>query len=144
MWTICSPENPAHAAVAGTACPRDLQGIDAAAAKDMPGVITVLTGGDPEAAGALGRCNPAEQVNVYSGDPLGFQRNTCCARDRVGYAGEPVALVIAESRSEALDAAEAVAVDYALLPAVVTIQDALDKGDPSVSVWNGWSETGAP
>ena len=46
------------------------------------------------------------------------------------YGGEPVALVIAESRSEALDAAEAVSVDYAPLPAVVTIQDALDSGDP--------------
>ena len=113
------PENLAHAAVVRAPhAHADLQGIDAAAAKDMPGVITVLTGGDLEAAG-IGPMQPYEQVNVYSGDPFRFPTQYPLARDRVRYAGEPVALVIAESRSEALDAAEAVAVDTktgAILP----------------------------
>ena len=124
------PENLAHAAVVRAShAHADLQGMDTAAAKDMPGVIAVLTGSDLEAAG-IGPMQPYEQVNVYSGDPFRFPTQHPLARDRVRYAGEPVALVIAESRSEALDAAEAVSVDYAPLPAVVTIQDALDSGVP--------------
>ena len=88
------PENLAHAAVVRAShAHADLQGMDAAAAKDMPGVIAVLTGSDLEAAG-IGPMQPYEQVNVYSGDPFRFPTQHPLARDRVRYAGEPVALVV--------------------------------------------------
>ena len=97
------PENLAHAAfVRAPHAHADLQGRDTAAAKDMPGVITVLTGSDLEASG-IGPMQPYEKVNVYSGDPFQFPTQHPLARDRVRYAGEPVALVIAESGSEARD-----------------------------------------
>ena len=57
------PENLAHAAVVRAShAHADLQGMDTAAAKDMPGVIAVLTGSDLEAAG-IGPMQPYEQVN---------------------------------------------------------------------------------
>ena len=52
------------------------------------------------------------------------------AVDRARYAGEPVAVVAAESRYLAEDAAELVAVDYEPLDAVVTVEDALDPTKP--------------
>ncbi len=55
------------------------------------------------------------------------------AGERVRFVGEAVALVVAESRAAALDAAEAVAVDYGALPAVATVADALAPG--AAPVW---------
>ena len=97
------PENLAHAAIVRAPhAHTDLQGMDTAAAKDMPGVIAVMTGSDLEAAG-IGPMQPYEKVNVFSGDRFQFPTQHPLARDRMRYAVEPVALVIAESRSEARD-----------------------------------------
>ena len=97
------PENLAHAAIVRAQhAHADLQGMDTAAAKDIPGVIAAMTGSDLEAAGD-GPMQPYEKVNVYSGDPFQFPTQHPLARDRVRLAGEPVALVIAEFRSEARD-----------------------------------------
>ncbi|MFX7094751.1 xanthine dehydrogenase family protein molybdopterin-binding subunit, partial [Acinetobacter baumannii] len=54
------------------------------------------------------------------------------AADRVRYAGQPVAFVVAESLVDARDAAEAIMVDYADLPAVGTMPAALADGAPLV------------
>ena len=54
------------------------------------------------------------------------------ARDIVRYVGEPVAFVVAESADAARDAAEAVVVDYAPLPPVVSIADAVLPDAPSI------------
>jgi carbon-monoxide dehydrogenase large subunit len=54
------------------------------------------------------------------------------AVDRVRHVGDPVAVVIAESLGEARDAAEAIAVDYTVEPAVVDVVDALKPGAPQV------------
>ena len=54
------------------------------------------------------------------------------AVDKVRHAGEGVALIVAETRAAALDAAELVHVDYELLPAVVDVAGALAPGAPAI------------
>lgn len=90
-----------------------LRGIDAAAARALPGVAAVLTYADIAAHAA--------PIPVRTGPLAGTERflQRPLASDRVRYVGEPVALVVARDRYAAEDAAELVAVDYAPLPAVV-------------------------
>ena len=123
------PDNLAHAVIVRSAHTNaELRKVHASTAKIMPGVIAVLTGDDLDGAG-IGPLEPYEKVNVYSGEPFRFPTQYPLARDQVRYAGEPVALVIATTQAEALDAAEAILVDYTPQPAVVTIRDAVDSGD---------------
>jgi len=93
--------------------------IDAAAALRMPGVLAVLTFAD---LGELGSPIPIRLA------PLpGFERylQWPLASDRVRYVGEPLALVVAEHRHAAEDAAERVSVDYEPLEAVVDPHEAV-------------------
>ncbi len=55
------------------------------------------------------------------------------ADGRVRYAGEPVALIVADTRNQALDAAEAVAVDYMPLPALTTLAAARAPDAPQLA-----------
>jgi len=89
-----------------------ITGIDASAAAGMPGVVAVLTAADLPA--------PPE-----GGDPTA---EPLLAADRVRYVGEPVALVLTEGRYQGEDAAELVSVDYDVLPAVPSIEEALTGG----------------
>ena len=105
--------------------------IDASAALQMPGVIAVLTGEDVAAAGH----KPMPAAAPMKGRNGAEQKATprySLARGRVRYVGEPVALVVAESAAQAQDAAEAIAVEYAELPVVVTAEAALGAGAPQL------------
>jgi carbon-monoxide dehydrogenase large subunit len=105
--------------------------IDAGAAAKMPGVIAVLTGADVAAAGH----KPMPAAAPMKGRGGAEQKATprySLARDRVRYVGEPVALVVAESAAQAQDAAEAIAIEYEELPAVVTAEEALAAGAPQL------------
>ena len=88
-----------------------VRGLDASAARSVPGVEAVL--GAAELGDALRpipvRLVPDERLLRYLQLPL--------ATDRVRYVGEPVALVVARSRAVAEDAAERVEVDLEPLPA---------------------------
>ena len=92
------------------------------------GVIAVFTGDDldlkslPAALPAKGR-GGTELINP--GRPA-------LAKGRVRFAGDAVALIVAESAVAAQDAAELIAVEYRDLPAVVTTRDALAAGAPLV------------
>ena len=122
-------ENMVHAVVLRSPHSHaNVKSIDASAAKAASGVLAVLTGADLDAAG-IGPLQPYEQVNVYSDEPFSFPTQYPLAKERVRYAGEPVALVIAESRAVGLDAAELIDVDYAPLPALIDIEAALNSGD---------------
>ncbi len=55
------------------------------------------------------------------------------AEDTVRYAGEPIALVVAETRNQALDAAERIVIEFEPLPAVTRARDALEPGAPELS-----------
>ena len=109
----------------------EIRGIDATAAQSAPGVLAVYTGADVAAA-KLG--NVPSLPRLY--DPDGSRRaeilgtrniippRPLLAADRVRHVGDPVAMVVAESRLAALDAADLIAVDYAPLPAAIGTADA--------------------
>lgn len=93
-----------------------LLGIDASAALELPGVVKVITFADiaPWAKPIPQRTCPLPGMENFLQRPL--------AEDTVRYVGEPVAMVIAENRYIAEDAAELVYVDYDGLEAAVDAQ----------------------
>jgi len=104
-----------------------IRAIDKTAAEQIPDVYAVLTGQDWTADG-LGTLDP-EVMAEDMGGPPGFRTNRPpLAQGRVRYVGERVAVVIAASEALARDAAELVAIDYEVLPAVVRAEDALRPG----------------
>jgi carbon-monoxide dehydrogenase large subunit len=105
-----------HAAVVRSSVPHGrLQKINLDDANAMPGVRAVITAPDIERA--LGRLPkiPMRQDAVESVRPF-FQ--PVIAKDKVRYVGEPVAVVVADTRQQAEDAADAVALDIEALPVV--------------------------
>jgi carbon-monoxide dehydrogenase large subunit len=95
--------------------------VDTAAAKAMPGVVTVITGED------------IPQLSIHSPAMVEGQKippHPILSRGAVHAAGVPVAAVVATSRAVAQDAANAVEVDYESLPAVTNAEDALKPGAP--------------
>ena len=87
--------------------------LDAMAAADLPGVLAVLTAAD---LGLAANAVNFETVENRDGSPGAAPRRPILAEDRVRYAGEAIALVVAETREAALDAAEAIACDFDDLP----------------------------
>ena len=101
-------------------------GIDAAAAKRMPGVIAVVTG--KELADVV-----TPWVGVLSHlKGLKSAPQHAIAVDRACWQGEAVAAVVATSRAQAEDAAEAVTVEYEELDAVTDMRTALDPQTPVI------------
>jgi carbon-monoxide dehydrogenase large subunit len=94
--------------------------IDTAAAKAMPGVVDVLSAAD--IAGWVPDVPPNRGVRQPPRHVL--------AREKVRMVGDAVAVVLAESRYQAADAAEAVAVEYEELPAVTDPEAAMQPGAP--------------
>src|SRR5580692_499354 len=100
--------------------------VDVSAARALPGVVAVLTGADLEA------------ITVPAPDPLlaffgaagPTPEFTLLVTDKVRFVGDPVAIVIAESRYLAEDGCELVEAEYEDLPAVMTAAFALDPGSP--------------
>ena len=102
-----------------------INGIDASVAKQMPGVIAVVSG--KELATVI-----TPWVGVLSHlKGLKSAPQSAIAVDRVCWQGEAVAAVVASSRAQAEDAAELVSVDYEELEAVTDMGTALD---PSMAV----------
>ncbi|GAB7002905.1 molybdopterin-dependent oxidoreductase [Nocardioides sp. AN3] len=95
-----------------------ISGIDTAAAKAAPNVITVLTGADVA----------ADQGVMATAWPLSDEQKSPThlpmAVEHVAFAGEIVALVVARSAAEARDAAELVEVDYEELPPALDLKEA--------------------
>ncbi len=106
--------------------------IDAAAARALPGVIAVLTAAEAGADG-LKPLLPGVDANTQTGEKFAFMPQPLLAAVTVRYVGEPVALIVAESRERALDAAELIAVDYAPLPAVIGAAAAQMPGAPEIA-----------
>jgi carbon-monoxide dehydrogenase large subunit len=106
-------------------------GIDFADAAAMPGVVAVLTGADME-ADKVGSLPCGWQIHSKDGSPMKEPPHYPLARDRVRYVGDAVAVVIAETREQARDAAEMVVVDYEELPAVGSSTRAVAGGAPLV------------
>ncbi len=106
--------------------------IDTKTAAKAPGVLAVLTATDAAADG-LKPLRPYVEANVQTGEPFAFAPQPLLATDKVRFAGEPVALIVAETHAQALDAAELVAVDYTALPAVTAANAARAPRAPILS-----------
>lgn len=116
-------------------------GVDASQALACPGVLSVLTGADVEADGLKSiphrpiLKNTADiQMHNSDGSEPNISPHFPLPADRVRFVGEAVAIVVAESTAAARDAAELVAVDYELLPAVTEATDALRPD--AVTLWD--------
>ena len=105
-----------------------INAVDISDAKKAPGVLAVLTGADQAAAG-IEPMLPYERANPHSGEAFSYPDQYPLAVDVARYGGQPVALVVAESRNQARDAAELVSVDYDAVPAITTIDAARE--DPA-------------
>ncbi len=105
--------------------------IDTAAAKAAPGVVAVFTGADLEAE-SIGGLPCGWQIHNKDGSPMAEPPHPVLAVGKVRHVGDPVAVVIAETRQQAKDAAEKLAIDYQDLPAVADLRAALAPGAPLV------------
>ena len=92
-----------------------ISSIDTSAAASQPGVIAVFTGEDTE--GAL---NGLPCAWLIPGSDLKTPAHPAIAKDKVRYVGDAVAVVVAESRYEAEDALEHIAVEYEPMGAVIS------------------------
>jgi aerobic carbon-monoxide dehydrogenase large subunit len=99
-----------------------IEGIDAEAARAMPGVAGVFTAVDLDVDG-IGTLPCIAQVATVA--PIIVPPRRALARDRVRHVGDPVAFVVADTVHQARDAAELVAVVYRPLPTVVDAREAL-------------------
>ena len=105
--------------VRSTVAHANLVSIDTSEARGMPGVVGVYTASDidvPEYFLFM-KINPAVT-------------RPSLAQDRVRFVGDIIAVVVADTRAQAVDAAEAVIVDYDPLPAVTDLDDALAPDAP--------------
>jgi carbon-monoxide dehydrogenase large subunit len=103
--------------------------VDTSAARAMPGVVAVFTGEDLKGVGGL-PCGWA--VKNKDGSPMAEPPHLVLAVGKVRHVGDPVAVAIAETRAQAQDAAEAIRVEYEVLPSVGTVDGALAPGAPQL------------
>ena len=111
--------------------------IDPSAALKLPGVVRVVTAAD------LGNMmplpcawKPGGGVESYFPphpmEPTVPGSNPVLTKDKVRYIGDAVAAVVAETRTQAHDALDAIHVDYELLPVVTTPKEAIEDGAPQL------------
>ncbi len=114
-------------------------GIDAARARALPGVLAVFTGADclvdglnPIPHDPLPKTKYDMKLHAPGGGTVFIGPHLLLPADKARHVGEAVAMVVAETLAEALDAAEAVEIDYEELPFVLQSEDALAPGAPAV------------
>ena len=113
--------------------------IDATRAKAMPGVLGVYTGADCVADGLqpiphdpVPRTKFDMKLHGPGGGEIFTGPHMLLPADKVRHVGEAVAMVVADTLAQALDAAEAVEVDYEALPGVYHSEDAMKPGAPLI------------
>ncbi len=100
-----------------------IKSIKLAAAKAMPGVVEIFTGKDIE--GKMGGLPCGWLINnTADGTPMKEPMHPILAIGKVRYVGDHVAMVVASTLQQAKNAAEAVEVDYDVLPSVVSVSAA--------------------
>ncbi|HUG86597.1 MAG TPA: xanthine dehydrogenase family protein molybdopterin-binding subunit [Euzebya sp.] len=100
--------------------------LDTSAARQQPGVIAVFTGADLE--GDYGALPGAWPVTPEMVNPA----HMALATDEVKYVGDGVAVVVARTRAQAVDALEHIDIDYEPMQAVVDLEEAAKPGSPKV------------
>lgn len=105
----------------------NVNGIDKSAALAAPGVVAVYDGHELTGDG-IGNIICGWAITSKDGSPMNMGAWSALATNKVRYAGDAVAVVLAETEEQARSAAELVEVDYAELPAVVGSLNALKPG----------------
>ena len=108
-----------------------LNRVDAAAARQLPGVLLVLTGAEV-AAEKLGDVPCVHPLTSRDGKPRHDTPRPLLAIGKLRHVGQPVAFVVAETLNAARDAAEAIELDYEELPSVVESRAAMASGAPQL------------
>ncbi len=122
LWLYVLRSPHAHAQIAS---------IDTAAAREIPGVEAIFTGADL-VADDVGTIPTLAIFKRPDGSPMTVPPRRLLAHETVRFAGEAVAAIVATSRTIAQEAAEAVQVDYHVLPAVADPVEAIKPGAPLV------------
>jgi len=108
-----------------------LLSVDTAAAKAAPGVIAVYTGADLDADG-IGGVPCGWQIHNKDGSPMAEPKHPVLATGKVRHVGDPVAVVIADTREQAKNAAELLDIAYENLQGFATMKEAIAPGAPLV------------
>jgi len=108
-----------------------LGAIDTASARSVPGVKAIYTAADLNADG-IAPMPCAAPVQNRDGSDMASPPHPALADGMVRHVGDPVAFIVAETAKAARDAAELIAVDYDMEPAVTDIAVATDSGVPLV------------
>jgi carbon-monoxide dehydrogenase large subunit len=113
--------------------------IDSAAAKAMPGVLGVFTSADcvadnlqPIPHDPVPKTKFDMKLTGRGGTPVFIGPHLLLPPDKARHVGEAVAMVVAETKAQAMDAAEAVEVNYEELPFVLHSEDAMKPGAPAL------------
>ncbi len=110
-----APEGAAHAVFfRSPVAHARITGLDVSDAKAAPGVLAVIVAADFE--GKMKNAMDFSTVKNRDGSSGAAPRRPVLADDKVCYAGEAIAMVVAETRAEALDAAEMIVCDFEDLP----------------------------
>ncbi len=104
-----------------------LVSVDVSAALEAPGVVAVITGEEMKT-----QCRSLRQPVLLPNLPAKYPTYYGLAVDKVKFHGDPVAMVIARDKYQAVDAAELVVVDYEELPVVLDPEAALAPDSPRV------------
>jgi carbon-monoxide dehydrogenase large subunit len=120
-----------HAAFLRSMIPHGrIVGVDVSDARALPGVVAVYTGADLQARTKAGVAGSAIGLNMMPG--LSSPSYWPLAVDKVRFVGDPIALVIAESRYVAEDACELIVEDVEPLEPIATYEHALDPSRPAL------------
>ena len=109
--------------------------IDSSAALDMPGVVAVLTG-QQLVDDKVGNLICGWAITSKDGSPMKMGAWPAMAPETVRFVGQAVAVVVAETKNQAKDAAEAVVIDYEVLPAVADIRAAIKPRATRLRPWS--------
>lgn len=109
-----------------------INSIDTAAASELPGVLAVYTAADLEAE-SIGHVPCLAPAENHDGSNSISPPRPALAQGRVRHVGDAVAVVVAETQTQARDAAEQVWVDYEMLSSIVETDRALDA---ETQVWD--------
>lgn len=104
------------------------------AAKALPGVLGIYTAADLKADG-LGPIPCVIPMKNVDGSRRAETPRLALAEGRVRHVGDPVAFIVAETAKQARDAAEAIEVEYDMLPSVTDLGTATEPGQPQI--WDG-------
>jgi len=107
-----------------------INGIDTAQAQAHPGVIAVYTGADMAEKSSIG--TPGGTIGMNQMPGMQVPSFFSLATDKVRYVGDPIAMVVAESRAIAEDAVELIVEDIEWLDPVMTYAQALDPSSPVI------------